>query len=69
MGKIFKGLFGGGGDEAAKAAELSRQQQDIANQRQLAAMQASGAGSETTRRNPRGRRLFSSAAQDKTNLS
>lgn len=64
MGAIF-----GGGGKARRAAEESRRQQAIANDRQLAALQESEQKSGATRRNPRGRRLFTSNAGQKTDLS
>ncbi|YBV97536.1 hypothetical protein M1D80_11845 [Phyllobacteriaceae bacterium JZ32] len=49
-----------GGDNSAKrAAEKSRQLQQIANDRQLAALQADDARETVTRKAPRGRKLFS----------
>lgn len=51
-------LFGGGNKEAKKQAEQSRQQQAIANDRQLAEIRADEQRSGAMRRNPRGRRLF-----------
>lgn len=55
--------------EAAAAAEKSRQQQQVANDRQLAELRSREAEDTTTRRNPRGRRLFVADAGQKTNLS
>lgn len=52
-------LLGGGNKEAKKQAEISRQQQSIANDRQLAELRANDQRTGAMRRNPRGRRLFS----------
>lgn len=60
-------LFGGGG--AKKAAEQSRRAQQIANDRQLEALNAQEERTGATRRNPRGRRLFVSDAAQKSDLS
>ncbi len=62
-------LFGGGNSEAKKAAEVSRQQQEVANQRQLAEIARNDQRTGATRRNPRGRRLFVSDAAQKSDLS
>lgn len=64
MGALF-----GGNDEARKAAERARREQQVANDRQLAAMQQQEGETGATRRNPRGRRLFVSDASQKSNLS
>lgn len=62
MGKIVKGLFGGGGDNGAKAeAERSRQLQQVANDRQLAELNRKDTAVAASRRAPRGRRLFEEA--------
>lgn len=68
MGKVVSGLFGGG-DDAKKAAEQARRDQAVANDRQLAALQQADSRSGATRRNPRGRRLFTADAAAKTDLS
>ncbi len=60
-------LLGGGNKDAKRAAELSRQQQQIANDRQLAALNAQEQENQPTRRNPRGRRLF--ASDEKSTLA
>lgn len=57
MGKVAKSLFGGG-DDAKKEAEKSRQLQAIANDRQLAELNESDTRSGGSRRAPRGRRLL-----------
>lgn len=49
---------GGGSDDAAKAAELSRREQQIANDRQLASLSQQDSDTTVRRRAPRGRRLF-----------
>ena len=51
-------LFGGGNGEAQRAAEMQRQQQQVANDRQLASLNSQDQESTASRRNPRGRRLF-----------
>lgn len=60
-------LLTGGG--AGKAAEKQRRMQEIANNRQLAASQSADARSGATRRMPRGRRLYTTDAAQKSNLS
>lgn len=62
-------ILGGGGGAAKRAAEESRKMQQVANDRQLAEMRNQENRDTTTRRNPRGRRLFVSNAAEKTNLS
>lgn len=57
MGQIVKGLFGGGND-ASKEAEKSRQLQSVANDRQLSEANRNTQAVAATRRAPRGRRLF-----------
>ncbi len=64
MGSIFGGR---GNEEAKRAARDSRLAQQIANDRQLAEVKADEQRSGATRRNPRGRRLFTDDA--KSNLS
>ena len=63
MGDLFTGKSR---REARKAAEDSRQQQQVANDRQLSELRAADQRLQASRRNPRGRRLF---AEDKSNLS
>lgn len=63
MTSIFKGLFGGGQEEAREQAEQSRKGQQVANDRQLAELNRSEKRAALSRRNPRGRRLFSDAAR------
>lgn len=61
MGKIVKGLFGGGDSGAKAEAEKSRQLQQVANDRQLAELNRKDTAVAATRRAPRGRRLFEDA--------
>ncbi|MDW5313734.1 hypothetical protein [Rhizobium sp. PL01] len=58
--EAVKGLFGGGSDknDAAKAAQESRQTQQVANDRQLSEANRNSQAIGATRRAPRGRRLF-----------
>lgn len=49
----------GGSDAAKKAQEKALREQRIANERNLAELRAKEQRDTTTRRNPRGRRLFS----------
>jgi hypothetical protein len=56
-------------EEAAKAAAVQRQQQAIANDRQLAELRNQDATTGASRSNPRGRRLFVTDAAGKTDLS
>lgn len=59
MAKVFSNLFGGGSDNSAKKeAEKSRQLQQVANDRQLAEVNRNSQAIGSTRRAPRGRRLF-----------
>lgn len=62
MGKVVKGLFGGGSSDAERqakeAAERSKQAQAVANDRQLAELNRQDQENTITRRQPRGRRLF-----------
>lgn len=64
-------IFGGG--EAKRQAERARKEQQVANDRQLAELNRSENRAALSRRNPRGRRLFSDAAASggdrKENLS
>lgn len=62
-------IFGGKNNTAQKEAEKSRQLQQIANDRQLAAMQAQEQDTTTTRKAVRGRKLFSDDGGEKSNLS
>jgi len=63
-------LLGGGGDNgAAAAAEQSRKLQQVANDRQLASSAQADERTGTSRRNPRGRRLFTTDASQKSDLS
>lgn len=59
----------GGGSSAKRAAEESRRAQTIANDRQMAALNEQDQRNASTRRNPRGRRLFVGDAAQKGNLS
>ncbi|MBB3385993.1 hypothetical protein FHX13_004701 [Rhizobium sp. BK612] len=59
MSQMFQGLFGGGSNKAAsKAAAQSQQLQQVANDRQLASLQQQDGAVASTRKQPRGRRLF-----------
>lgn len=61
MTKMFSGLFGGGDNGAKQArqdAEKSRQLQQVANDRQLSELNRNSQAIGSTRRVPRGRRLF-----------
>lgn len=64
-------LFGGGKAkrEAQRQAEESRRMQSVANDRQLAELRAQETRGTASRRNPRGRRLFTENVAEKTNLS
>lgn len=53
-------LFGGGVDKAAQ--RRSQRLQEIANDRQLAQLSQNEQENDLTRKRPRGRRLFSDAA-------
>ena len=57
VGKIAKSLFGGD-DDAKEAAEKQQRLQKIANDRQLAQVNADEQRSSVSRRAPRGRRLL-----------
>lgn len=57
------------GKDARRAAEASRRSQEIANNRQLSVSQAEETRVGSTRRVPRGRRLYSTDAAQKSNLS
>ncbi|TPN57163.1 hypothetical protein [Mesorhizobium sp. B1-1-7] len=57
------------GKAAKQAAEEQKQQQAIANDRQLAELRQQDATSGASRRNPRGRRLFVTDAASKSDLS
>ncbi|CDX54561.1 hypothetical protein MPL1032_190150 [Mesorhizobium plurifarium] len=57
------------GKAAAAAAAKQRQEQAVANDRQLAELRAQDADSGASRRNPRGRRLFVTDASSKNTLS
>lgn len=65
-------LFGGGKaqKEAQRQAELARQQQAVANNRQLAELNRSSERATLSRSRPRGRRLFADSgdSQLKTTL-
>lgn len=54
-------ILGGGNKEAKRQAELSRQQQKVANDRQLAELNRSSERALLSRARPRGRRLFADA--------
>ena len=57
------------GKAAREAAAQQKQQQAVANDRQLAELRSQDANSGATRRNPRGRRLFVTDASSKSTLS
>lgn len=57
------------GKAAKQAAEQSRRAQEIANNRQLAASQEGDSRTAATRRVPRGRKLYTTDASQKSNLS
>ena len=57
MGAMF-----GGNKGAKEAAEKARREQRIASERQMSELKAQEQRDTTTRRNPRGRRLFSETA-------
>lgn len=59
----MKALMGG----SNKAAAQARQEQKVANDRQLAELKSQEQRSGATRRNPRGRRLFMN--DQKSNLA
>ncbi|CDZ67639.1 Hypothetical protein NGAL_HAMBI2605_59200 [Neorhizobium galegae bv. orientalis] len=61
--QAVKGLFGGGDDSAKKAAEKSRQLQEVSNDRQLAELNRNDKAVSATRRAPRGRRLFEDGSE------
>lgn len=61
------GQFFGGGSarrKAAREAQIARESQKVANDRQLSALNKSEEGTVLSRKAPRGRRLFSDAARD-----
>ena len=59
MGRIVRGLFGGGADKEAKQeAQKSRELQAVSNDRQLAEGNRADNKAAISRRPPRGRRLF-----------
>ena len=63
VGSVAKKLFGGGEQEdARKAAERQRELQKIANDRQLAQLNADEQRNSVSRKAPRGRRLLVSNA-------
>jgi hypothetical protein len=57
------------GKAARKAQEEQKQQQAVANDRQLAELRSQDANTDASRRNPRGRRLFVADAASKSDLS
>lgn len=59
MGFLFKK-----GDSGAAARAQQAQEQKVANDRQLAALNTSESKAGLTRRKPRGRRLFADAGKD-----
>lgn len=56
-------IFGGNSD-ARRQAELARQQQQVANNRQLAELNRSSEAAGLSRARPRGRRLFADAGEN-----
>lgn len=58
-----------GGNAAQRQAEKSRELQRVANDRQAAELRLQEQRDGASRRSPRGRRLFTSSPEDKTNLS
>lgn len=62
-------ILGGGNKEAKRAAEKSAALQSIANDRQLASLQADDAREAVTRKVPRGRKLFSDDTSAKSTLA
>ncbi len=66
MAKI---LGGDASKDAKEAAAKARQEQAVANDRQLAQLQSADQKSGASRRNPRGRRLFVSDPANKTSLA
>ena len=62
----MSGFFGGG---VKKAAQEARAQAAVSNDRALAELRAQDARSGASRRNPRGRRLFTQDASQKKDLS
>lgn len=58
MGQIAKSLFGGGSSDAKQQAQKSQELQRVANDRQLSELNRNDKAIATTRRAPRGRRLF-----------
>lgn len=62
-------ILGGGSGAAKRQAQKSREVQQIANDRQLAALRESESRTGATRRNPRGRRLFATNPEEKTTIS
>lgn len=61
MGDI---LGGGARKEARRQQQLAREQQAVANDRQLAELNRSSERAALSRRNPRGRRLFSDSSNN-----
>lgn len=62
-------IFGGG--DAKRQAQQAREQQQVANNRQLAELNRGSERALLSRRNPRGRRLFADAGSNnlQNNLS
>ncbi|MBX3580077.1 MAG: hypothetical protein KF723_22975 [Rhizobiaceae bacterium] len=59
MSSVFKSLFGQ--SDAVKEAQISREQTQIAQSRQLGELNRSDGATGLSRRPPRGRRLFADA--------
>lgn len=62
MGGLIDNLTGATADRAARAAALQRQQQDVANARQLSSAATQSATDGLVRKNARGRRLLADAS-------
>lgn len=62
-------ILGGESKAAAAAAAQQRALQKVANDRQLAASASADQNTGATRRNPRGRRLYTTDASQKSDLS
>lgn len=56
-------IFGGGSGEAKRQAQIQRESQQVANDRQLAQLNKADERTVLSRSRPRGRRLFADAAR------
>lgn len=63
MGSVFNGGKKAR-QEAQRQQQLAREEQQVANNRQLAELNRSSERAVLSRRNPRGRRLFSDSANN-----